>query len=254
MRKCLKLLGILATAAALSAPGRARADGLRLGTSLAALRFGTSDGGAVSLYYLAESARVSRGRAGLAFNVPMMGISGGSVVMSDENIAVRSGEQTTRFGMGDMSVGLEYNLVQDRRRSLIVTLGGNVRFPTGSTALGLGTGEHLLGLSLSGVYGITRRLLAFAELRHSWVGIVQPLAARTRAAEAGLVYWITDGLGVTASATASDYGTKAPFAVETNLGVTFEALPGVMVNAGALGGVFGASPQGGLTFGFGFEI
>lgn len=233
-------------------PLTSQAEGLRVGTSLAALRYADEQGRPVNVYFASLGTRVSRGRAGLAFNVPVMGITGGRVALSDENLVVTSGEAGTRFGLSDMSVGLDYNLVQNRERMFIVTLGGNLRFPT--AAPGLGMGEHLFGLSLSAVYGLTRQLLAYAEARHSWVGVLTPVSARTKSGELGAIWWFTDKLGVSASMTAADYGGRAPASLEFNLGLTLALLPGMSMNLGGIGGLFGGAPQAGGTFGFGFEL
>lgn len=231
----------------------ARAEGLRISTGFGAYRYVDSDGNPVNLFSSSVGARVSRGRAGLSFSVPMMGISGGTVTLSDENMAVKGGtDEGLRFGLGDMSVGLDYNLVQNREQMFFITLGGNLRFPTAAPALG--AGEHLMGLSLSSFYGITRQLFAFAELRQAWVGVLVPTRGRTRSGELGAIYWLTQSLGVTASAVAASYGGRAPASLEFNLGLNVEILPGMMVNLGGLGGLFGGAPQAGGQFGFGFEL
>lgn len=206
----------------------------------------------MNVYFASIGARVSRGRAGLSFNVPLMGITGGRVDLSDENIVVSGGEEGTRFGLSDMSVGLDYNLVQNREQMFVLTLGGNMRFPTAAPSLGVG--EHLFGLSLSAVKGITRQLLTFAEARHSWVGVLTPVHARAMSAELGAIWWFTESLGVTASAVAADYGDRAPASVEMNLGLSIAATPDISMKVGGVGGLFGGAPQAGASFGFGFEL
>lgn len=234
--------------------GRARADGLRVGTSLSAMRF-SNNGTTADLYYLNNYARVSRGQATLAVGAPLAFTNGTFAVSSDNPVVVGSAQSSpSRFGLGDMMVSLDYNLVQDRQNMFIVTLGGVMRFPT--AAAGLGNGEHLYGFSLSAVYGITRQLMAFADARQMWRGILAPTESQIRMGELGAIYWFTDKFGVTASVIATDYGPKLrlPFSVETNLGIAFEAIPGVMMNAGGLAGLTGFAPQMGGMFGFGFEI
>lgn len=235
----------------------ARADGLRVGVGVQALRYNTPEGDGVNLYMSSVSARVARGRAGLSFAVPILGISGGRVALSDERMAVTSGEKDLRWGTGDMSVGLDYNVIQNRQTQhiYVVTLGGNIRFPTSSTALQLGTGEHLMGLGLSGLYGVTRQLILFAEARQSWVGVLTPVSTRARWAEAGAVYWFSDKLGVTGSLLAADYGRRAGASLELNGGLLYELFPGMMMNAGGVAGLAGSgAPRGGGSFGFGFEL
>lgn len=235
-------------------PLRANADGLRVGTSLAVLNYSVPNSDStVNLFYSAVSARVARGRAGMTFSVPMMGISGGSVALSDEKIAVTGGDRRGRFGLGDMSVGLDYNLYQNRAKMIIVTLGGSLRMPSASTALSLGTGEYLLGLGLSGVYGITRKLMAFGDLRQAWVGIMSPVAGRAKTGEVGLMYWYTEKMGISTSLLAADYAGRAATSLELNVGLTYELFPGFMTNVGGIGGLFGGAPRG-ISFGFGFEI
>jgi hypothetical protein len=164
-----------------------------------------------------------------------------------------------------MSIGLDYNVIQNRQKMIILTLGGNMRFPTADSGKGLGGGENIGAFGLSGVYGITRQLIAFAELRQTWVGILTPVATRTRLGEFGAVYWLTEKLGLNASLTAIDYGSGEArpgnlgsvggAALELNAGVSFELLPGMMVNAGGLKGLAGAnSATGGGNLGFGFEL
>lgn len=239
----------------LAAP--ARADGLRISTGLQALRYATPEGDDVNVYLSSVSARVARGRAGLSFSVPVVGISGGKVALADEHVAVAAGEKALRWGLGDMAVGLDYNLIQNRQTQhiYIVTLGGTMRFPTAPTSLGIGTGEHLFGLGLSGLYGVTRQLIAFTELRQSWVGVLTPTSTRARWGELGAVYWMTDKLGFTASLLAADYGKRAGASLELNAGVLFELLPGFMMNAGGLGGLAGSgAPRAGGSLGLGFEL
>lgn len=230
----------------------ASAEGLNVGISLAAFRYVDTDERPVNVYFASIGTRVSRGRAGLSFNVPLMGITGGRVDLSDEHLVVSGGEEGTRFGLSDMSVGLDYNLVKNREKTFILTLGGNMRFPT--AAPGLGVGEHLFGLSLSAVKGITRQLLAFSEVRHSWVGVLAPVRARTMSAELGAIWWFTESLGVSASAVGAHYGDRAPASVEMNLGLSIAAVPGISMKVGGVGGLFGGAPQAGGTFGFGFEL
>jgi hypothetical protein len=238
-------------------PALGVAEGLRIGTGFMGLNYATPEGQSVGFYMATTSARVARGRAGLTLAVPVVGITGGRVALSDERVAVTGGAAGTRWGLGDMGVGLDYNLIQNRQTKhiYVVTLGGNVRFPTSSTAMQLGTGEHLLGLGLSGVYGFTRQLVGFAELRQSWVGVLTPVAARARWGEVGAVYWLNDKLGVTGSLVAADYGRRAGTSLELNGGVLYELFPGMMMNAGGLGGLLGSgAPRGGGSFGFGFEL
>ncbi len=242
---------------ALLAPAMASADGLRMNVGLQASRYATAEGTPVDLFLSTTSARVSRGRAGLTFAVPVVGISGGRVALSDERVAVSSGAAGTRWGLGDMGMGLDYNLIQNRQTKhiYVVTLGGNVRFPTSSTALQLGTGEHLLGLGLSGLYGVTRQLILFAEARQSWVGVLTPVATRARWAELGAVYWFTDTVGVTGSLVAADYGRRAGTSLELNGGLLYQLFPGLMMNLGGVGGLLGTgAPRGGGAIGFGFEL
>ena len=233
------------------------ADGLRISTSLQALRYATPEGAPVDFFMSMTSARVARGRAGLTFAVPVVGISGGRVALSDEHVAVTGGAEGTRWGLGDMGVGLDYNLIQNRRTAhiYVVTLGGNMRFPTSSTAMQLGTGEHLMGLGLSGLYGVTRQLVLFGELRQSWVGVLTPVSTRARWAEIGAVYWFTEKMGVTGSLVAADYGRRAGASLELNGGLLLELFPGMMMNLGGLGGLLGTgAPRGGGSLGFGFEL
>jgi hypothetical protein len=244
---------LLAVACALL-PATAGAEGLRVGFGGAALRFPCSDpqGAPGELLFSSLSARVARGRAGLTLAVPVALSNADVRSQSDGAVNVGCGGGPLRAGLSDVSVALDYNLVQDRTNLFIVTLGGSARFPT--AAAGLGNGEHVLGLSLSAVYGFTPQLLAFVDLRQSWRAIHAPVARSIRTADAGLVYWFTGRLGVTASVSATDYAGSLPFSVETNVGLMFEALPGMMVNAGGIAGLAGAAPQAGGTFGFGFEL
>lgn len=230
----------------------AQAEGLNIGTSLAAYRYKDTLDRPVNVYFASVGARVSRGRAGLSFNVPLMGITGGRVDLSDENLVVSGGEEGTRFGLSDMSVGLDYNLIKNRKDTFVLTLGGNMRFPTAAPSLGMG--EHLFGLSLSAVKGITRQLLAFSEARHSWVGVLTPVRARTMSLELGAIWWFTETLGVTASAIGAHYGDRAPASIEMNLGLSIAATPDISMRVGGVGGLFGGAPQAGGTFGFGFEL
>jgi hypothetical protein len=220
-------------------PALGVADGLRIGTGFTGLQYATPEGQSVGFFMATTSARVARGRAGLTFAVPVVGISGGRVALSDEHVAVTGGAAGTRWGLGDMGIGLDYNVIQNRQTKhiYVVTLGGNVRFPTSSTAMQLGTGEHLLGLGLSGVYGFTRQLMGFAELRQSWVGVLTPVAARARWVEVGAVYWFNDKFGVTGSLVAADYGRRAGTTRELNAGILYELIPGMMMNAGGVGGL-----------------
>jgi len=235
-------------------PAPARADGLKLGISMEGMRYATPDGQDVDLFYMALTARVSRGRAALTFSVPFVGISGGSVAVEDETFAVTSGNKQPRFGLGDMAAGLDYNIIQNRERMFIVTLSTSLRIPTASTALSIGSGEYLLGAGISAVYGITRQLLAFADVREGWVGILTPAAQRIQSAELGAIYWLTDKFGVSMSVVGADYAGLVPPSLELNVGISFELLPGFMVNTGGIGGLVGSAPQEGITFGFGFEI
>jgi len=254
MRRTPSAAAILCVVGCVCVGATASAEGLRVGTSLSAMRF-ANNGQVADLYYLNNFARVSRGQASLAVGAPVAFTNGTFAVSSDNPVVVGSGQASAaRFGLGDMMVALDYNLVQDRQNMFIVTLGGTMRFPT--AAAGLGNGEHLYGFSLSTVYGITRQLMAFAEFRQMWRGILAPAESQIRMGELGAIYWFTDKFGLTASVSATDYGPKLrlPFSVETNLGVAFEAFPGVMMNAGGLAGLSGVAPQMGGMFGFGFEI
>lgn len=230
----------------------ARAEGLNVGLSLAAYRYKDTLDRPVNVYFTSIGARVSRGRAGLSFNVPLMGITGGRVDLSDENLVVSGGEEGTRFGLSDMSVGLDYNLLKNREDMFVLTLGGNMRFPTAAPSLGMG--EHLFGLSLSAVKGITRQWLAFSEARHSWVGVLTPVHARAMSLELGVIWWFTETLGLTTSVIGAHYGDRAPASVEMNLGLSIAATPDVSMKVGGVSGLFGGAPQAGANFGFGFEL
>jgi hypothetical protein len=256
-RPSCALPGLLLLAAVWLLPREARADGLRLGLGAQMARYTTPTGENVDLVLSSLSARVSRGRAGLTLAAPYVGLSGGRIALSDERVAVTSGEAGFRHGLGDLSVALDYNLLQNRQAAhiYVVTLGGNLRFPTASTALQIGTGEHLLGLGLSGLYGLTRQLLLFAEVRQSWVGVLTPISTRARWGELGVVYWVTEKLGATASLVGADYGQRAGTSLELNAGLLFELFPGMMMNVGGLGGLAGAgAPRAGGSLGFGFEL
>lgn len=236
----------------------ARAEGLRVGVQASVLHF-DQNGQTADLLYTQVSARVARGRAGLSFSVPMVALRGGVVATSGEAIAVRPGaseQNQFRFGLGDMSVGLDYNIVQNRERMFIVTLGGLVRFPTAPSDRFLGAGEHTLGLSLSAVYGLTPKLLAFAEVRQAWVGVLTPVQSRARAGELGAVYWFTEKLGLSASTSVTDYGpvSRLEPSWDFNLGLVVEVLPGLNMNLGGLAGLLGPAPQIGGSLGFGFEL
>lgn len=246
-------LGIAAGILLLAAwPRAAAADGLRIGTSLGAFQYRDAEQRSVSVFQGSVGARVSRGRAGMSFTVPVMGVVGGRVELNDQSLVVQGGEEGTRVGLSDMSVGLDYNLIQNRERMFLLTLGGSMRFPT--AAAGLGVGEHLFGLSLSAVYGITRELLAFAEARHAWVGVLTPVHGRTKSGELGAIWWFTPSLGVTASAIAAGYGDRGEPSLEFNLGLSISSIPGLSMNVGGVGGLFGSAPVGGGSVGFGFEL
>ena len=253
----MRALPGLLLVAALLASSRADAEGLRLGLGTQFARYTTPTGENVDLLNSSVSARVSRGRAGLTLAAPYVALSGGRIALSDERLAVTGGGEGWRHGLGDMSVSLDYNLLQNRQAAhiYVVTLSGSLRFPTASTALQIGTGEHLLGFGLSGLYGLTRQLLLFAEARQSWVGILTPVSARARWGELGVVYWVTEKLGATASLVGADYGQRAGTSLELNAGLLFELLPGMMMNLGGLGGLAGqGAPRAGGSFGFGFEL
>lgn len=275
-------LSMLLACVLVLAGGVARAEGLRITTSFAAMKYdsrvpdaqnspdGTVPDSAaaqepINLYFTTISARVARGRAGLAFSVPIVGVSGGGTLVSSAGDTpgvdtsappASSAKGEVAFGVGDMSVGLDYNLIQNRQKMFIVTLGGNMRFSTASSNKGIGTGEEVVSVSLSSVYGITRQLLAFAEARQAWagLGVLRTVSTRMRSADLGAVYWITDGFGVTASASAADYAGRIPASFELNAGVMIEALPGLMMNVGGVGGVAGSAPQLGGNIGFGFDL
>lgn len=251
MQRCVGAVAVMC----LLWPVGARAEGLRISEGVSVMQYGTPDGkDHVNLLILSTSARVSRGRAGLSFSIPMIGISGGSVAVADETFAVRSGPKSSRFGMGDMQVGLDYNLIQNREKMFILTLGGTLQFPTADTSLAIGNGAHMMGLGLSAAYGVTRQLIAFADVREGWVGILLPITQRIQTADIGAVYWLTEKFGVTAALQGNDYAGRAPASVELNFGINVELIPGFMVNLGGIGGLAGGAPQFGLSFGFGFEV
>jgi len=248
---------ILITALLLTLALPAAAEGLRVSLGLQGMRYLTAAGAPVDVAVSVVGARVARGRAGLSLSAPLVGVWGGRVAVSDERLAVQEGDTGGSFGLGDMGVGLDYNLLQNRQTEhiYVLTLGGSLRFPTAPTALGIGTGEHLMGLGLSGVYGLTRQLLLYAEARHAWVGVLVPTVARTLVGELGVVYWLTDKLGLTAGLMAADYGSRGGAGVELNLGAMVEVFPGGMMNFGLSGGLPGGGvPLGGASLGLGFEL
>lgn len=240
------------------APGFVSAEGLRVGLGGAALRFPCSDPAGIpgDYYFTSISARVSRGRAAMSLGVPLVLSNAPTAAgqTADGSPVLGCGTETFTTGQGDMSVGLEYNLVQDPAHMFIVTVGGGLRFPT--AAAGLGNGTHVATLGLSAVYGLTRQLLLYADLRQGWFAVLAPVRTSIRTGELGVVYWFTDKLGLTANVSATDYAGlgNLPFSVDTSVGFMFEAIPGVMMNAGGVAGLAGAAPQGGGTFGFGFEL
>ncbi len=242
----------------------ARADGLRIGTSINALQY---DG--ATLYVTNVSARVARGRASLTFGVPLLAFSGGGRVVGngDQLAVVDDGSPppgAMTFGLGDMSMALDYNLIQNREKMFVVALGGNMRFPTTDPQRGLSAGEIVGGLGLSSYYGLTRQLFLFADARQSWAFGNVATSSRLGLLEGGAVYWLTEGLGFTASVVWASYGSmgdgkggtmeRAPSSVEFNAGLLMEALPGMMMNLGGIGGLAGSAPRAGGNLGFGFEL
>jgi hypothetical protein len=235
--------------------GNARADGLRISESVSGMEYALPDDGQkVDLLVMSTTVRVSRGRAGLSFTVPEVWLSGGSIALADETYAIAQGPKGSRFGLGDMSGELDYNLIQNREHMFILTASTTLQFPTASTALDIGTGEYLWGVGLSAAYGITRKLIAFADVREGWVAVLTPLASRLESADLGAIYWLTDKFGVSTSLLGADYAGRAPPSLELNAGVSMELFPGFMVNLGGIGGLAGSAPQFGITLGFGFEI
>jgi hypothetical protein len=232
----------------------AQADGLHVSESVSGMEYATPEGQKVDLLVLATTARVSRGRAGLSFTVPEVWISGGSIALADETYAITNGPRSSRFGLGDMQGQLDYNIIQNREHMFILTASTTLQFPTASTALAIGTGEYVWGVGLSAAYGITRKLIAFADAREGWVAVLTPLAERIQSADLGAVYWLTDKFGVNASLLGADYAGRVPPSLELNAGVSAELFPGFMANLGGIGGLAGSAPQFGLAAGFGFEI
>jgi hypothetical protein len=208
----------------------------------------------VDLLVLATTVRVSRGRAGLSFTVPEIGITGGSIAIADQTFAITNGPKGARFGLGDMSTELDYNLIQNREHMFILTLSTTLQFPTASTALAIGTGVYLWGVGLSAAYGITRQLIAFADVREAWVAVLTPIAFRIQSADLGAIYWLTEKFGVTAGLLGADYAGAVPPSLEFNAGVNMELLPGFMLNLGGIGGLIGSAPRFGLSLGFGIEL
>jgi hypothetical protein len=232
------------------------ADGLRITEDFSALEYATSEGGHATLLIEETTVRVARGRAALSLEIPVVGIYGGQVALADEQYAVvgTGSSKQPRWGLGDMAAGLDYNIIQNRERMFIVTLSSQLRFPTSPTVLGLGNGEYLLVFGLSAVYGITHQLLAFADVREGWVGILTPIGQHLQTAELGGIYWLTDRLGISSSLVGADYAGRVPASLQLNAGLSFEMLPGVMTSLGGIGGLVGSAPQVGGTVGFSFEI
>ncbi len=259
---------LFGTAAALLLfSAKAQASGLNLGVSLTGVHF-PGDNGGVNFFSAGLSARVSRGRAALTLSLPFDSISGGSVLLapSGEIGPASAGScpwhgpdgsckgAPAQVGFGDMSATLEYNVIQNRQRMIIVTLSGSVTAATGAT--GLTSGETFLGLGLSGLYGITRQLIAYADLNQVWVGFKAPWSARTLYGEVGAVYWVTKVLGVTAGLKGFDFGKSFGGSVlEWTGGLLYQLFPGMMLNLGGIGGLVGSGgPTAGGSVGFGFEL
>lgn len=244
---------LAAVVVALAAP-RVRAEGLRVTESVEGLEFDTANNQRIGLLIEDTTLRVSRGQAGLSLEVPFIGLSGGDVALADESYAVTGGDNRSRFGLGDMAVGLDYNIIQNRERMFILTLTGSLRFPTSPAVLNLGNGEYLFAAGLSAVYGITRKLLAYADIREGWVGILTPAAQRLEMAQLGGIYWFTDRLGLSSSLMGADYAGRVPPSLQLNAGLSVELFWGIMTNVGAIAGLFGSAPQAGGQLGFSFEI
>jgi hypothetical protein len=236
-------------------PRAGRGDGLRISEDFAALEYATEQGSHATLLIEETTVRVARGRAALSLEIPVVGVYGGQVALADEQYAVVGfSSRQPRWGLGDMAVGLDYNIIQNRERMFIVTLSSQLRFPTSPTVLGLGNGEYLLAFGLSAVYGITHQLLAFADVREGWVGILTPIGQHLQTAELGGIYWLTDRFGISSSLVGADYAGRVPASLQLNAGLSFEMLPGVMTSLGGIGGLVGSAPQVGGAVGFSFEI
>ena len=105
-------------------------------------------GGSTStdVLYVPFYARAEIGRWLFRLTVPQINISsqGRAVIVDGRPIVVAdpSAPRTTASGIGDTVAAIGYTILDGERAGLIFDLYGKVKFPTGDSAKGLGTGEY----------------------------------------------------------------------------------------------------------------
>lgn len=131
----------------------------------------------------------------LRVSVPWVLIDGPAVLVGDQPVGV-AGSAGSRNGIGDVVLSASYVFLPDSAALPVVEFTGKVKFGTGSTSKGLGTGEHdyVLKLDVSKSFG---RFTPFVAGGYKFIGDPPGVDLRNKAfAGGGTIFRASDWLNL----------------------------------------------------------
>jgi len=113
-------------------------------------------------------------RGDVSLTIPFVTQTSDSQVTSIRGSLQRVGRirssDTTKSGLGDITVDGSYYLLRETKDSLDISLNGYLKFPTASSSKGLGTGELDAGPGVSFGKRISPEWLAFSDFYYIFIG------------------------------------------------------------------------------------
>lgn len=158
MRKVFLALGVCAAAAVTSPAIAQSADGdsdfsITTGVDYSSGDYGTTTD--TEILVVPVSARISTGDLRFSASIPYIRITGSDSIVGGEGgpiIVDPNSPATTRSGIGDLTLGANYAIPEDRL-GVGVDFGARVKLPTAETGLGTGKTDVSFSSELSRTFG-----------------------------------------------------------------------------------------------------
>lgn len=157
MRTAFFALGLCATAAASPALAQSANDGsdvsITTGVDYSTGDYGT--GTDTEILVVPVSARISTGDLRFSASIPYIRIKGADSIVGGDGgpiIVDPNSPATTRSGIGDLTLGANYAIPEDRL-GIGIDLGTRVKLPTAKTGLGTGKADVSFSGELSRTFG-----------------------------------------------------------------------------------------------------
>lgn len=227
---------------------------LGIGFNFSTGKYGSSS--STDILQIPVTAAYESGPFILRLTVPYIEVTGpGDVVVGGANgspvVVVRDGARRTESGIGDITAGASYNVLDLPGQKLLVDLAANVKLPTADEARGLGTGELDYSLQADAV-AVREEFTFFGTVGYKVFGEPDAFALDdTVFASVGGGYKHASG---TVAGLIFDWqeaaspGTQAPF--ESTVYLSREMYPDLSLSGYILKGWSDGSPD----FGFGLSV